>query len=56
MSQTGGTVDITAHEVVKSKRIREIHHAVGGAMGGTAVDKNFEDLMSKLLGVQFLTR
>ena len=53
---TGGTVDVTAHEILSRERIREIHHAVGGAAGGTAVDKAFEDMMARLLGVVVLAR
>lgn len=37
----GGTVDITAHEVLECG-VRELHHATGGACGGSHVDKNFD--------------
>ena len=49
-------MDVTAHEILSRERIREIHHAVGGAAGGTAVDKAFEDMMARLLGAVVLAR
>ena len=53
----GGTVDITAHEIVDALgHIREIHHAVGGAAGGTAVDGAFESLMTSVLGADVMDR
>ena len=51
----GGTVDITAHEVLESG-VKELHHATGGACGGSYVDKNFETLMSNVLGANFINR
>ena len=48
-------MDITVHEVVSSG-VKELHHATGGAWGGTAVDKRFENLLSDVLGANFLNR
>ena len=54
---TGGTVDITAHEVLDSG-VKELHHATGGACGGSYmyVDKNFEALLADVLGANFVNR
>ena len=46
----GGTVDVTVHEVGKDKKVRELHHATGGAWGGTYVDKNFVLLLKRIFG------
>ncbi len=46
----GGTVDITVHEVLKDKRIKEVVTGTGGAFGSTYVDEQFfkEFLKNKL--------
>jgi hypothetical protein len=49
----GGTVDITVHEVVNDKELRELHRASGGAWGGTKVDDAFEIFLGNLLGKDF---
>lgn len=46
----GGTVDITIHEVLEDKKLKELSAATGGAWGGTMVDKAFADFLSKLFG------
>jgi len=46
---TGGTVDITVHEVVAKRKLKELHWANGGAWGGTCVDKAFENFLRKLV-------
>lgn len=46
----GGTADITIHEKVEDGKLRELHHATGGACGGTAVDAVFESLLTNILG------
>ena len=46
----GGTVDVTVHEVRKDEKVRELHHATGGAWGGTYVDRNFVRLLKKIFG------
>ena len=38
-SFTGGTIDITVHEVQQDGHLKELYHANGGAWGGTFVDK-----------------
>jgi len=35
---TGGTIDITVHEVVRGGKLRELTIASGGDWGGTLVD------------------
>lgn len=47
---SGGTADITVHEKVSEGKLREIHHATGGACGGTAVDAAFESRLIDILG------
>ena len=46
----GGTLDVTAHEVVEGGNIKEIHQVTGGPFGGTKVDQEFENLLDKLFG------
>ena len=41
MFHTGGTVDITVHEVTSSGGLKEMYAATGGDWGGTYVDKAF---------------
>ena len=50
MSFTGGTVDVTVHEVIKKNTLRELHAATGGDWGGTKVNKAFLNFVSKLVG------
>ena len=42
----GGTIDITAHEVLHGGGLREIHQASGGDWGGSSVNKQFLDYMT----------
>ena len=51
---SGGTVDITAHEVFSDGNIKEIHAANGDAMGGTKVDENIVKLLEEMLGHDFV--
>ena len=46
----GGTLDVTAHEVVEGGNIKEVHQVTGGPFGGTKVDQEFEKLLEKLFG------
>lgn len=46
----GGTVDITVHELVKAKTLKELNWASGGAWGGTQVDAAFINLIKKIIG------
>ncbi|XP_021349340.1 heat shock 70 kDa protein 12A-like isoform X2 [Mizuhopecten yessoensis] len=52
----GGTVDITVHEVLPSLKLKEVHMANGGDWGGTTVDKEFEMLLSEILGVDVFNK
>jgi len=47
---TGGTVDITVHEVAANGKLRELHKATGGCWGGTTIDKAFLDLLDNIVG------
>lgn len=51
---SGGTLDITAHEVLENEDIREIYHATGGDFGGTKVDAEFEKLMEAYFGKELM--
>ena len=45
----GGTADVTVHQVTEGG-VKELHHATGGAWGGTYVDKNFVQLLQHIFG------
>ena len=47
---SGGTIDITAHEIVNAKNVKELLVANGGSWGGTRVDENFVALLKQSLG------
>ncbi|XP_056013346.1 heat shock 70 kDa protein 12A-like isoform X2 [Ostrea edulis] len=51
----GGTADITVHEVQSNQKLREVHHATGGAWGGTKVDDAFYQFLAKLFGNDVLS-
>lgn len=51
----GGTADITCHEKLKDGNLREVHRACGGPWGGTAVDNNFIDMLSSIVGKPAMT-
>lgn len=46
----GGTIDITAHQVMKDGYVRELIKATGGNWGGTRVDGEYIDLIKCLIG------
>ena len=52
----GGTVDITVHEVLKDKRIKEVVSGTGGAFGSTYVDEQFKEFLRNKLTAEPLTR
>ena len=47
-------MDVTAHEIEDDDTINEIYHATGGDYGGTKVDKEFQDLLNKIFGKDFV--
>jgi len=47
---SGGTVDITVHQVHGEGCLKELHKASGGAWGGTTVDEAFKQLLIKIFG------
>lgn len=47
-------MDVTAHEVGDDDNIKEIYHATGGDYGGTKVDNEFQDLLDKIFGKNFM--
>ncbi|KAK3099585.1 hypothetical protein FSP39_006557 [Pinctada imbricata] len=46
----GGTIDLTAHEIIERGGLKEIHQASGGNWGGTSVNQKFIEFLAKLLG------
>ncbi len=52
----GGTLDVTAHEILADGTIKEIHKVTGGAHGGIYVDKKFEKLLENLFGIEIVER
>ena len=46
----GGTVDVSVHEVLGDRNLRELYKASGGAWGGTTVDKAYENVLVKIFG------
>jgi len=47
---TGGTIDITVHEVVRGDKLRELTIASGGDWGGTLVDRELEQFLEQVFG------
>ncbi|CAC5400312.1 unnamed protein product [Mytilus coruscus] len=45
----GGTADITVHEKINDRRLKETCCASGGNCGGTAVDYEFFNMMEKIM-------
>ncbi|KAJ7353719.1 hypothetical protein OS493_032589 [Desmophyllum pertusum] len=48
----GGTLDVTAHDILADGTIKEIHQVTGGAYGGVYVDEKFVSLLENLSGFQ----
>jgi len=46
----GGTLDVTAHEILDDGNIKEICQVTGGAYGGIYVDEKFQKLLENLFG------
>lgn len=46
----GGTADITVHEKMENGKIKEVHCACGGAMGGKSVDDAFLKFLEDIVG------
>lgn len=41
----GGTIDITAHQVMEDRNVRELIKATGGNWGGTRADEEYMDFI-----------
>ena len=50
----GGTVDLTVHEIEGSGTLKELYKASGGAWGAIGVDREFENLLVKIFGIDFV--
>lgn len=46
----GGTIDITAHEVMEDGNVQELIKATGDDWGGTRVDEEYIDFIKSLIG------
>jgi hypothetical protein len=44
----GGTIDIIAHQVIDSLKLKELIIANGGDWGGATVDKEFKELLKAI--------
>uniref|UniRef100_A0A3Q2R2E8 Heat shock 70 kDa protein 12A n=1 Tax=Fundulus heteroclitus TaxID=8078 RepID=A0A3Q2R2E8_FUNHE len=47
--RSGGTIDITVHEVMEGGALKELHKASGNTLGGQTVDENFKRFLRKIL-------
>lgn len=50
----GGTVDLTVHEMEDAGTLKELYKASGGAWGAMGVDREFENLLVKIFGIDFI--
>lgn len=50
----GGTVDLTVHEIEDTGTLKELYKASGGAWGAIGIDKEFEKLLVKIFGIDFV--
>lgn len=50
----GGTVDLTVHEMEDGGTLKELYKASGGAWGAIGIDKEFENLLVKIFGIDFI--
>lgn len=46
----GGTLDVTAHEILANGNVKEIHQVTGGPYGGIKVDEEFVSLLERFFG------
>jgi molecular chaperone DnaK (HSP70) len=46
----GGTIDVTVHETGHEHTLREVRPASGGDWGGIMIDKEFENLLIRIVG------
>ena len=50
----GGTLDVTAHEILPDETIKEIYHVTGGPYGGIYVDEKFVSLLESIFGARIV--
>lgn len=53
---SGGTLDITVHEIQEDGTIREIHCPAGGQLGGIHVDREFQSMLVTIFGEDFINK
>ena len=49
VTQTGGTIDVTIHEMLEDGRVRELYKATGGPWGGDKVNEAFIEYLCDIL-------
>ena len=47
---SGGTVDVTVHELLKDGKLKELHAASGGYWGGSKVNESFLKFIREIVG------
>lgn len=50
----GGTIDITVHKKTSDGSLAELHSPTGGNWGSSYVNKQFEQLLCNLLGMEYI--
>lgn len=45
---SGGTIDITVHEVLHGGALKELHKASGNDLGGQTVDRKFKEFLREI--------
>ena len=50
----GGTFDVTVHQVIDDRHVKELDVASGGPWGGTNVNAAFTEILVKLWGEEFI--
>ena len=51
---TGGTLDVTVHELLENGGIRELYKATGGTFGGQNVNRQFMILLETIFTKSFI--
>ena len=51
---TGGTLDVTVHELLENGGIRELYKATGGTFGGQNVNRQFKILLETIFSKSFI--
>ena len=55
-SFSGGTVDVTVHEILKGGKLKEVYKASGGPWGGNRVNQMYEKFIEHIVGSNVLQK